>query len=168
MLAVAALCSIGLLILAAWRDIAVRVIPDEISLCLAGIGLVVRASFGPEALLVSLAAALALFGLLVVLHALGLMGGGDVKLAAAVAVGLAPFDSYHFVVVTVLAGGVLSLLYLWAARRLPAPDRMRRISLIARVRDVEMKRIRRRASLPYGVAIAAGGGCILLRRLLWA
>ncbi|MFZ1427599.1 MAG: prepilin peptidase [Geminicoccaceae bacterium] len=154
--------SIALLTAAAWRDLAVRTIPDRISLGLLAIGIVARASVGLSALLMSLAVAAALFGVLVLLHARGLMGGGDVKLASALAVGLTPLGTYHFVVATAAAGGLLGVAYLLMARRLRAPLPQPRMSLLLRLRAVEVRRIRLRRSLPYGVAIALGGIAILL------
>jgi prepilin peptidase CpaA len=104
--------------------------------------------------------ALLLFILLVALYARGMMGGGDVKLAAATALGLSPGSQYGFVVVTALAGGVLALLHLVLRRALrgararPPP---RGAGVFQRVLAAERWRIARRGSLPYGVAIACGG-----------
>src|SRR5689334_35238 len=98
-----------LLVVAAWRDIATRTIPDFLSLILAGIGMLVRVSAGPAALGLSVAATLVLFLLLLVVHSRGFVGGGDVKLMSAIAVGLSPLDSYRFVVATAIAGGLLAV-----------------------------------------------------------
>ena len=163
----AAALSIALLILAAWRDIAVRTIPDGIGLGLLAIGIATRAALGPGALLSSLAVAVALFGVLVLLHARGLMGGGDVKLAAALAIGLTPVDTYRFVVATAAAGGLLGAGYLLMAGRLRASAHPRPRSLLRRVRAIEARRIRLRHSLPYGVAIAVGGVATLVRGMAW-
>lgn len=154
--------TIGLLLAAAWRDLAVRIIPDQIGLGLLAIGIVTRGSLGLSALLMSLAAALALFCVLAILHARGLMGDGDVKLASALAVGLTPLDTYHFVVATAAAGGLLGVSYLVMARQLWASPCRPQKSLLLRLRAVEARRIRLRRSLPYGVAIALGGIAILL------
>jgi prepilin peptidase CpaA len=109
---------------------------------------------------VSAALALLLFVLLVLLHSRGIMGGGDVKLAAATAIGLPPASIYHFIVYTALAGGVLACLHL-ALRfglRHSSPHAPRRgAGLIQRVLSAERWRIARHGSLPYGVAIACGG-----------
>ena len=126
------------------------------------IGIVTRASLGLSTLLTSLAAASTLFGVLVLLHSRGLIGGGDVKLATALAVGLAPLDTYHFVLATAAAGGLLSAAYLMMARTMRASAQPDRGSLLQRLRWVEARRIRLRRSLPYGVAIALGGTAILL------
>ena len=75
----------------------------------------------------------------------GMMGGGDVKLAAALALWFSPFATVKFLVLTSLAGGVLTLVILvWhrAQKREGRPE------------------------IPYGVAIAFGGLAILTQRFL--
>ena len=152
--------SIGLLALAALTDLATRTIPDTVSVALCCTGLLGRAFDGLAAIGISVVVALALFLLLVVLHARGALGGGDVKLAAAAVLGLSPDSAYQFVVVTALAGGVMAILHLllrpvmriWRAT--PPP---RGASLLRRIAAAERWRIARHGSLPYGVAIACGG-----------
>jgi prepilin peptidase CpaA len=75
----------------------------------------------------------------------GMMGGGDVKLAAALALWFSPFATVKFLVLTSLAGGVLTLAVLVWHR--------------ARNREG-------RPEIPYGVAIAFGGLAILTQRFL--
>jgi len=75
----------------------------------------------------------------------GMMGGGDVKLAAALALWFPPLGTIKFLVLMSLAGGVLTLLVLAWHR--------------ARKRDG-------RPEIPYGVAIAFGGLAILTQRFL--
>jgi prepilin peptidase CpaA len=157
------LLMVCLLLLAAWRDIATRLIPDSLCLALLVGALAIRASAGPEALLLSLGAALFLFGLLLVLAMRGILGGGDVKLAGAFAVALPPASIWNFAIVTVFAGGALGLSYIAAARLLPASASSPGAQgLLGRVLAVESWRIRRRGPLPYAVAIAAGGIIVLL------
>ena len=151
-----------LLFVAAWRDVVSRTIPDGVGLLLLAIGGLSRLFEGPSALATSAAAALLLFVLLMVVYSRGFIGGGDVKLMTAFAIGLSPLNSYRFVVATAIAGGVLGIVYLVLSRskRLPQPTSDR--SLLQRVMAVEFWRARRRGSLPYGVAIAAGGTFVLL------
>jgi prepilin peptidase CpaA len=153
---------LALLLVAAWRDIVTRTIPDTVSLLLFAVGGLARILNGPSALAFSAAAALLLFILLLIVHSHRLIGGGDVKIMTALAVGLSPLDCYHFVVATIFAGGLLGLTYLLLSRRLGALYTAKRISLLSRVFAVEAWRIRRRGPLPYGVAIAAGGAFVLL------
>ena len=138
-----------LLGLAAWSDLAIRTIPDWICVALALAGLLIRGSAGAHALAISVGLAGVLFLALVFVHAYGGLGGGDVKLAAALVLGLPASGAYRFLMVTVLAGGVLGLLYL-ALRQLPAPlPCPSGASRLRRVWTAERWRIRRKGSLPY-------------------
>lgn len=155
--------SLALLAVAAWRDVAARVIPDAVSGALLLVGLAGRIALaGLPPAGVSLGLALALFTALVALHAAGWLGGGDVKLAAGFAAGLAPQAVLPFLAATAISGGVLAGLHLLVRalpfrRRRPAPG-----FLLRRVVRAEHWRIARRGSLPYGVAIACGGAWIIL------
>lgn len=147
------------LIAAACSDLAVRRIPNAASAVVALAGLALRALEGPGPLAATLAAAGVLFIVLFAGFARGVLGGGDVKLAVAVALGLPPATIWDFVIVTALGGGVLGLGYLAAQRLIPptvAPAG-RGASALARVVAAERWRMRRRGPLPYGVAIAIGG-----------
>jgi prepilin peptidase CpaA len=75
----------------------------------------------------------------------GMMGGGDVKLAAALSLWLSPGGTFKFLVLMSLAGGVLTL------------------AIVAWHRA---KRREGRPEIPYGVAIAFGGLAILAQRFL--
>jgi prepilin peptidase CpaA len=75
----------------------------------------------------------------------GMMGGGDVKLAAALALWFSPMSIVKFLLLTSLAGGVLTL------------------AIVAWHR---VKRREGRPQIPYGVAIAFGGLAILTQRFL--
>jgi prepilin peptidase CpaA len=94
---------------------------------------------------IQLAAGAGVFGLLAVAFYAGMMGGGDVKLAAALALWFSPSSTLKFLVLMSLAGGVLTL------------------AVIALHR---MKRREGRPEIPYGVAIAFGGLAILTQRFL--
>jgi prepilin peptidase CpaA len=154
-----------LLVAAAWRDVATRTIPDGISIALAFFGLGLRATEGSLALASSAATAALLFLGLVLLHARGALGGGDVKLASAIALGLPPLATFDFLLATALSGGVLGLLYL-ALRHLPAPVPAPFATFLPRrVLAAEHWRIHRRGPLPYAIAIAAGGILTLLAPL---
>lgn len=152
---------VALLVLAACADIATRTIPDRIAVAVAIIGIAIRALTGPAALAVSAAAALVLLLILLPVHARGILGGGDVKLFAVTCLGLPLLAIQRFLVVTVMAGGLLALLHLaarWALRDLPnRKPPPRGTALPRRVLVAERWRIARRGPLPYGVAIACGG-----------
>ena len=146
------------LVAAAWSDVAVRRIPDAASAVVALAGIALRATEGPSALAATLAAAGLLFLLLFAAFARGALGGGDVKLATAAALGLPPTGIWTLVVATALAGGVLSLGYILAHRlQLPRPRPLGPDhGIVIRVVAIERWRCNRRGPLPYGLAITAG------------
>jgi len=145
-----------LLLIAAWRDIATRTIPDIAGLLVAILGFAMRLTEGIGAAALSLGLAAGMVLLMLPLHARGVIGGGDVKLGAALLVGLSPLTGYRFVVATALAGGLLALLYLALSRLLPERPASAGGMVLRRVIRVEGWRIRRHGPLPYGVAIALG------------
>jgi prepilin peptidase CpaA len=161
---VVSLVSICLLAVAGWRDIATRTIPDWVSCSLAAVGALCRAAQGPEAILTSLILGAALFAALLFVHGYNVLGGGDVKLITALVLGFSPVEAYRFVIITVLLGGVLGLLYL-ILRLLPPIKITRNATVLGRVYLVERARIRRRHSLPYGVAIAMGAVFVMIGNL---
>ncbi|MBX9699056.1 MAG: prepilin peptidase [Acetobacteraceae bacterium] len=152
-----------LLLIAAWRDLATRLIPDTLCLLIAVIGFAGRAAEGLTEAAVSLALAIGLFLLLLPAAARGALGGGDVKLASALLLGFGPAAAWDFIFFTVMLGGVLGLAYM-AGPALVGPSRALPAGapLLQRVLQVEYWRLRRRGPLPYAVAIAAGGIIVLL------
>src|SRR4051794_14024823 len=92
-----------------------------------------------------LAAAVAVFTILAGAFYAGMMGGGDVKLAAALALWFSPVTTIKFLVLMSLAGGILTLGILGWHRA---------------------KQHEGRPQIPYGVAIAFGGLAILTQRFL--
>jgi prepilin peptidase CpaA len=132
------------------------------------LGLALRVAEGWYSLAASLAVAAALFLLLLPCHARGLIGGGDVKLLTALALGLPPLGSYQLIVATALAGGLLAMFYLLLQRLMPRPVGTAATArpsapALRRIAAVEAWRIRRRGPMPYGVAIAVGGAFVLLQ-----
>jgi prepilin peptidase CpaA len=151
-----------LLLIVSWTDVAARVIGNAIVVLIALIGVLARLMVGPMSLFWSGLVALALFGVLLLPWRRGMLGGGDVKLIPAVALGLPPNAVLPFLSATALAGGVLALLHL-AGRKMPAPARLPRdAGLVRRVWAAERRRMRRGGALPYGVAIAGGAMWALL------
>lgn len=149
---------------AAVEDTCRRIIPDTVPAAIAALamippGLDGGATWGGAGL--ALLAGLVLS----VMSARGWIGGGDVKLAVALILlgGIGRFAA--FIVGTALAGGVLSLVYAagwFVFRRLRLVRRLlrrcggRRAGLIRLVIE-ETHRVATRHSVPYGVALAAGG-----------
>ena len=147
---------IVLLLYVAVIDIATRLIHNEICLILALLGIAGQFA-GPTHVIESLVVATILFLLLIVVYQRGWMGGGDVKLLAALAVGLPLTGVVQLLTVTALAGAVLALAHLMM-RLLPHPrPAPAGSSLLLRVYAVERWRNLRHAPLPYGAAIACGG-----------
>ena len=153
----------ALLIFAALHDIAARTIPNFVSVLLALIGLGLRTGNGEAGPALMLAAIVFVVCLACWLR--GWMGGGDVKLLTASAVFVPPAMVGDMIVATMLAGGVIGLVYLVArtiARRSAAPRPVRRaagpwpIAFVARVLRAERWRLLRGCPLPYASAIAAG------------
>lgn len=151
----------SLLLFAAARDIATRLIPDGVPIALALAGLLSRLMVGWAEAGVSLAVAVVIFAALLPLAMRGWLGGGDVKLISAMAVGLAPHETWLFIVVTVFAGGVLGVAYIIGRHLVPETRVAAGGTLLRRVLVVEAWRMRRRGPLPYAVAIAIGGLIIL-------
>ncbi len=96
-------------------------------------------SLWPE-LALQLGVAVATFAVLAGLFALKAMGGGDVKLLAALALWIEPLDFVRLLIVMALAGGVLTIV----------------IGLYYLTR-----REREKIAVPYGVAIAFAGLWVL-------
>jgi prepilin peptidase CpaA len=94
---------------------------------------------------IQLAAAGIVFAILAAAFYAGMMGGGDVKLAAALALWFSPVGTVKFLVLMSIAGGVLTLVILLWHR---------------------LRRREGRPEIPYGVAIAFGGLAILAQRCL--
>ena len=152
----ASFLEILLLLYVATLDIATRLIRNEICLALALLGIAGQFAI-PMQIAESLITATILFLLLLVIYQRGIIGGGDVKLLVALAIGLPLVGVIQLLTVTALAGGVLALVHLMM-RVLPYPRLAPAgSSFVRRVYAIERWRHLRHAPLPYGVAIACGG-----------
>lgn len=136
--------AVGLFVAAAYTDIRSRRIPNSVSVALALLGLarIAMALIAGESALTAaldLAAAMTVFVLAAVAFRFRLLGGGDVKLLAAGALWLGAAALGPYILFTAIFGGVMAILFVgW---HLVLPQSMRGV----------------RPSLPYAVAIAAGG-----------
>lgn len=151
----------SLLVFAALRDIATRLIPDAVPLALVIAGIGSRGLLGGSDAGISILVSMGLFALLLPLAMRGWLGGGDVKLIAAMATGLAPHETWLFIVTTVFAGGALGVAYILGRHLVPETRVAADGSLLRRVLAVEARRVRRGGPLPYAVAIAVGGVFVL-------
>ena len=149
--AATALCAaLGLLLLiAAYTDIRSRIIPNPLN---AAIALMAPLFWWAQGLspwpdmAVQLALGIGVFALFAGLFSLGLMGGGDVKMIGALALWLPLFDVVRMLVITALAGGVVTLAVLLLHR---------------------LRRAGGAPEVPYGVAIAFAAAVCLGERYLY-
>ncbi|UEM25095.1 prepilin peptidase (plasmid) [Skermanella mucosa] len=153
--------------LAAAHDVAARTIPDSCSIALFLLALLrLTLIDGGASAFFDAAVSFGVFAALVMLCAAGLLGGGDAKLIGS-STFLLGFDRLtDFLAATALAGGILALAYLAGylllsglPHAVPAPSGPARRSARRRfglVLAAEHRRVARKQSIPYGVAIAAG------------
>jgi prepilin peptidase CpaA len=151
--------AIGLLAVVAYSDLRTRRIPNELCLGIAVLGLV-RIALAGDALAAaySLATAMAVFSVAILLFRRGAIGGGDVKLATAMALLLDHHEVFGFLVLMSVCGGVLALAILAGemvryrvVRTWRGPPRIARGATLPS-----------RPTVPYGVAIAAAGAITLI------
>ena len=138
----------ALLVFAAVVDVRTFTISNRLNLTVALLAPVYWASISlspwPD-VAIQIAVGAGVFVLLAGAFYAGMMGGGDVKLAAALALWFSPAATAKFLVLMSIAGGVLTVAVLAWHRA---------------------KRREGRPEIPYGVAIAFGGLAILTQRFL--
>ena len=138
----------ALLVVAAVVDFRTFTISNRLNLAVAAAAPLfwwsISLPFWPQAA-IQVAVAAGVFALLAAAFYAGMMGGGDVKLAAALSLWFSPLSTLKFLVIMSIAGGLLTLVLLVAHR--------------ARGQVGKPK-------IPYGVAIAVGGIAILAQRFL--
>ena len=138
----------AILIVAAVIDVRTQTISNRLVIAVAALAPVYWYSVGlalwPDAAVV-VAVAVAVFALFALAFFAGVMGGGDVKLAAALALWFSPSDTLRFLVFMSLAGGILTFIVL-GVHKLGSREG--------------------RPEVPYGVAITIGALLILAQRFL--
>ena len=136
-----------LLVIAAVVDIRTFTISNRLNLTVALLAPLywVAAQFSGGHIILMVAAAVVVFALFAGAFYAGVMGGGDVKLASALALWFPPYATIKFMVWMSIAGGVLTLAVVGWHRFKQRPGR---------------------PEIPYGVAIAFGGLVILTQRFL--
>jgi prepilin peptidase CpaA len=155
------------LLFAAAHDVAVRTVPNLVSLIVALFGLGLNALDG------QLSAALIRGGLVFAVgwHCWrrGWLGGGDVKLLGAASLIVSPGHVPAFICAVALAGGILALVYVIANRIIAARTPQSLVhtqfptpGIFGRALRIERWRIRRGGPLPYACAIAAGFVVVVL------
>lgn len=138
----------AMLVAACWCDLKARTIPNGLNLAVALLAIPFWWSIGlalwPDVALQFGVAAL-VFALFAIAFAFGAMGGGDVKLVAAIALWLPWPSVVALLFIMSVAGGALTLAMLIRHR---------------------LARTDGRPEIPYGVAIAFGGLWLISERFL--
>jgi prepilin peptidase CpaA len=134
---------------AACYDLLTMQIPNRFpgALAVAFLALALVAGLSPSAIGIHLLTGLCVLVGTFALFAFGFLGGGDAKLASAIALWLGTEQALPFLVLTALFGGALSLAVL-GFRSLPLPAFLLDWPPAERLHE-------RGAGVPYGVALAA-------------
>ncbi len=145
---------------AALTDLRRFEIPNECSIMLIALyPLYLAVSPAPVDVVGAIVTASAVFALTFGIYLFGRFGGGDVKLMTTLALWAGPAYIAEFIVITTVAGALLSFVYLTKAKfavALALDD-----SGEADARDNVLS-----AALPYGVAIACGGIAVFLKLVM--
>jgi prepilin peptidase CpaA len=143
-------------------DIATRSISNKVCLGIAVLGSIRFAFLTSSQIIGTVAATGMLVTCLLAVYYLHQIGGGDLKLIAALAIGL-PVPQLIQALMVMAAAGILLVIVHLLLRLLPLPSLppvgsriLRRVYAIERWRNI------RKAPLPFGVAIACGGVLTLL------
>ncbi len=159
--------AVCLLIAVVW-DVRVRRIPNSVcgAIAVAGLG----AQFwdaGALDALAALGAGVGTIALLFVFWTRGGIGGGDVKLAGAVAIWVGPRLLPVYWLAAAMAGGVTATVCLLASRSAVRREIRQNLTLAALYQTMpdvsSVRQTQGRVSVPYGVAIAAGAVFVWLR-----
>lgn len=145
-------------------DLRARYLPNQLVAVVAATGIMLNLISRPGQIWISLLIAVAILVALGVAGHFRIIGGGDVKLMAASTLIVPPQHVVGLLLAIVLAGGVLSLVYLgahMALRRTPAPADLPKNGALPDsqfhqfLRDERARMVTGR-SVPYGIAIFAG------------
>ena len=143
-----AIALLGLLLVAAIGDLRTREIPNWLNGAIALLAVPYWFSVGmpvwPD-MLIQVGIGLAIFFLFALLFHLGAMGGGDVKILAALALWLPLGALVNLLLIMSIAGGALTL------------------AMLVRHR---LKKSQTQLEIPYGVAIAFGGCWVIAEPFL--
>lgn len=138
----------AILVASCWCDLRTRTIPNALNLAIALLAIPFWWSLGlslwPD-VAIQLGVAVLVFGLFAIVFAMGAMGGGDVKLVAAIALWLPALSVVTLLFIMSVAGGALTLAMLIRHR------------LAGKAGQLE---------IPYGVAIAFGALWLISERFL--
>lgn len=159
--AIATITFVAVMLAAMIWDVTTRRIPN--ALVVVGIlcALALRSAVGPAALWSGMTGAVLAFAVALPLFALRAMGGGDVKLFAAVGAFVGPSMFFWAFVASAIAGGVLGIAY--ALRRgvvvpvmLSSKDLLVNAATLGRSGERPKLGQKQAITVPYGAAIAIG------------
>ena len=141
----------GLMALSASMDLMTMTIPNAIpfALALGYFGLAVALPLQPETVAFGALCGLAMLAITFLMFCRDWIGGGDAKLAAAIALWIGWGAILDYAIDASIFGGVLTFAIL-ALRAQPLPEALAGRSWIARLRSPG-------AGVPYGIALAAAG-----------
>ena len=148
----------GIILLSVYTDIRWSKIPNYITLSAMGLGILLHGIpwFSNKGAGFAFSGALVGLCIFIVPFALGGMGGGDVKLFAAIGAWLGFLSVIWVALYTALAGGLLALFFIITKKKttkfkeIPT-DILFLILTRSRIKNSEIRNV-----LPYSVAIAAG------------
>lgn len=137
--------------LSASMDLLTFTIPNRLCLTLAVGYLILAVMLGVPAvdILLNISCGIAILVITFIMFNLGVIGGGDAKLAAATAAWLGWTAILDYGLAAAIFGGFLTLILL-GARKAPLPAALGRIDWLARLHNAN-------AGVPYGIALAAAG-----------
>ncbi len=148
---------LGACLVAAVSDLSTRKIPNALTGSVAIVALGVAASHGMTTFAVACGLLVGILVVGTVAFANGWLGGGDIKLLAAVSASLAPGDALAFLTYTAIGGGIIALGFAAAARKLPSTlvgvGRLVRPYAIPGTVGIAPEAP---TTMPYALAIAAG------------
>jgi prepilin peptidase CpaA len=150
-----------LMAFAAWSDLLTMTISNRVSLALVAgfFPLAYLTGADMQVMLWHLSCGAAVLVIAFALFCFRLIGGGDAKLAAAIAVWFGWDHVLEFALIFSVLGGFLTLGLLFA-RTIPLPPVLMRRPWIARLHDQQ-------TGVPYGIALAAAGLLIYPETMVW-
>jgi prepilin peptidase CpaA len=151
----------ALMAFAAVSDLLTMTIPNKVSMALvvAFAAFAIVGGLPWEAVLMHLAAGAVVLAVCFAMFALGWIGGGDAKLAAATALWLGFDTLMEYLLISTIAGGLMTLLIL-QLRGWPLPRFALQWSWLSRLHD-------RHSGVPYGIALAGAALLVYPHSPLW-
>jgi prepilin peptidase CpaA len=151
----------GLMACAAASDLLTMTIPNKLSLALvvAFAGFALAGTLAWDAILMHVAAGTVVLLLCFAMFAFGWIGGGDAKLAAAIALWFGFGVLLDYLLLAAVAGGALTIAIL-CLRGTTLPAFALRWDWLTRLHD-------RRSGVPYGIALAAAALVIYPHTPIW-